>query len=630
MSASRAGARITLTQWVAGFVHDAPEREPSSPAPAKRVGPLDIIDAEGDLERCCFGQRAASVALFHGFIFDRDDLCADLELPLTASGAEVVAAAYQQWGMQFLTRVAGSYLVAIWDAARRRLFVAHDPLGHHPVFYSRGQRATWFSANVLALAASGMASNRPNRLSLLFAAITLWPEAGDTFFADIRRLRVGSYLEISSDGTTTERQYWNPLPETDSEYLSEREVLDGFEPGLIRAVDRCMQFAPDGIMLSGGVDSVTIAALATRCGRTHGQPPLVAFSGRPDTPLLQEEQMQTRAAEALGLPHIITHTSEWTRHRNDIEVSLEVTPELPGPSRIYWVGTYMGFYRTAAAHGLHVLLTGSGGDNWLSVADTHAADLIRGLRVTQLANLVMAAARTGGAGYAAAMKKVFWHGGLRPLVDSCAAVVAPGRKHAFHRARAEAMMPPWLCPDGNLRREFLDRWLQRRTPALDRNGRFPRSYYLQAVGGVDNPHLYHEFEVAFHVDAACGLRLLSPYHDADLVRFFTRIPPALLLHDGKYKGLLRPLVEKYVPGLGFGQQRKHYPKHAFDIDLANLRAGVSKAWPAFDFAALRRLDLVDSSVVAHEAERVASHPFVPLVRMFALMSAETWTAGHTA
>ena len=630
MSAAAIETRLDLPLWVAGFTYDQQPGRPSRDG-LNRVGAFDMQRADtGATFRVYGAPGRPSTLLFNGYLFDRDELCEQLHLARGASCAQIVASAYETWGVGCLSRLEGAYLIAIADADADRLILARDPLGRHPLFYSVGSKAIWFGANVLTLASSGEVSNRPNRLSLALAAMTLWPAAGETFFADIKRLRPGHYLEVAADRTTREQKYWDPLPQSDSEWLSEREVHESFEPALVRAVSRCMTLAPDGIMLSGGVDSVTVAALATRFRQAHAQSPLVAFSGRPDEPMLQEEHMQSRAADALGLPHVVTRTSEWTRNRNDIDVSLEVTPELPGPSRIYWVGTYMGFYRTAAAHDLRVLLTGSGGDNWLAVADVHAADLMRRLQLSELARFIGAAARTGGSSYSVAMKRLVWRGGIRPLVDSCATRHVPGTKARFHRTRAEAAVPEWLCPDAALRRDLVEHLAHRRTPGLDAEGRFPRNYYQHSLAAVDNPHLYHEFETAFHVDALCGLRLLSPYHDADLVRFFTRIPPPVLVHGNKYKGLLRPVVEKYLPGLGFGGQRKDYPARASDLDLKDLRAGVTAAWPTFRFQKLIDMDLVHPRVMRDEAERIPAHRLESLVRMFALMSAETWISAHTS
>lgn len=621
--------RIELPRWVAGFSYDLSERATASGA--TRIGPFDVLCPDAGLDAYQFGNPARqSVALFDGFFLEHASLCEQLGLPVSAGGAELTAAAYLAWGMDCLSRLTGCYLIAVFDADDRRLLLGHDQLGRHPVFYAAGPRTLWFGPNVLALAGSSVVSARPNRLALALAGMTLWPASGETFFAEISRLRPGHYLDVSHGRPALERKYWDPLPRSESDWLSEREVLQAFEPSLSRAVERCLALVPDGIMLSGGVDSVTVAALGTRYRQSRGQRPLVAFSGRPDEPMLQEEHMQARAAEALGLPHIVTRTSEWTHQRNDIDVSLEATPDLPGPSRIYWVGTYMGFYRAAVANGLRVLLTGSGGDNWLAVADLHAADLLRGGRVVELSRFIRAAARTGGSSYRAALRRLLWMGGAKPLIDSFAARALPARKARFHRERAEVIVPRWLCPDASLRRELIDHLMSRRTPSLTPGGRFPSNYYQHSLANASNPHLYHEFETAFHVEATCGVRLLSPYHDCELVQFFTRIPPPVLVHGNKYKGLLRPVVERLLPGLGFGQQRKDYPQRALDLDLRNLREGVQRAWPLYSFPRLRDLGLLHSSALDEEARNARAHALPALVRMFALMSAESWTALRTS
>src|SRR5262249_33692231 len=152
-------------------------------------------------------------------------------------------------------------LVAVWDAAARRLFVGHDALGRHPVFYAESATEVWISSNVLALASCADVPRTSNRLSLALLALTWWPEAGETFFEAIRRLRRGCYLEVGQT-EIAERKYWDPLPEDDEPFVSDAQALEEFEPALARAVDRCMDLQAEGIMLSGGVDSVTVAALA--------------------------------------------------------------------------------------------------------------------------------------------------------------------------------------------------------------------------------------------------------------------------------------------------------------------------------------------------------------------------------
>jgi asparagine synthetase B (glutamine-hydrolysing) len=627
--------RIALPHWYASLPFDRSPDQPRAMG-ATRIGALDVWALDAGADVSTFGPPGdASVALFDGYLFDRDDLCVELRLARASSDARIAAAAFQAWGSGCFERLAGCYLVAIWDGATRVLRVAHDALGRHPVFYAATRAGVWFGSNVLRLAASGAVPARPNRLSLALTALTLWPEGGDTFFEGIHRVRPGHYLEVR-EGDVREVKYWQALPSSSDEWLGEREVLEQFEPKLLTAVGRCMQMEPGGLMLSGGVDSVTIGALATEYGRLHGGRRLVALSGRSDVPagrtvqFPMEEEMQSRAAEALGMRHVVSRTSEWTGGVDDVTSSLEVSPDLPGPSRIYWVGTYMAFYRLAVSHGLDVMLTGSGGDNWLAVSDTHAADLIRRGRLGELKRFVAAAAGTGGARYRRAMKRLVWHGGLKPLLDTATARVLPHTKARFHRRRAEQLMPEWLCPDPALRTEVLDHWLARRVPSLTADGRVPKNYYQHSLESATNAYLFYEFETVFHIDAMCGIQLLSPYHDQDLVAFFSRIPPPVLVRGNRYKGLLRPVVEKYLPGRGFDTQRKDYPRSSQNLTQDNLRRDVERAWPHFTFDTLAGLGVVDRPMAQRDATRIPVHDHGALVRLFALMSAERWLSRWAA
>ena len=202
----------------------------------------------------------------------------------------------------------------------------------------------------------------------------------------------------------------------------------------------------------------------------------------------------------------------------------------------------------------------------------------------------------------------------------------PRAKARYHRSRAAATIPAWLCPDLVLRDELIEHLARRRTPALESSGRIPRSYLRQSLAD-DNQYVHHEFDTTFHVERLCGLRLLVPYHDASLVQLLRRIPPHVLLHGNKYKGLLRPLVERHLPGLGFGRQRKEYPKQGQDLVFRVLRDGVTSAWRTHQFETLSRLNVVNPHTVRDDTGS-ANLDSSRLVRMFALMSAELWTSVH--
>jgi asparagine synthase len=223
-----------------------------------------------------------------------------------------------------------------------------------------------------------------------------------------------------------------------------------------------------------------------------------------------------------------------------------------------------------------------------------------------------------------------WNSGLRPHLDSTLTSWVPDRKLRYHRSKWRSRLPAWLCPDRTLRDELIERLLARRSPGLTATGQRPRSYYRHYLRSLDNPYLNHEFETAFHIETWCGLRLLSPYHDRRLVSFLNRIAPEVLLYGKRYKGLLRPVVAKALPGLGLEDQRKHYARADQDRKLAELRQEMASAWADEQLTTLDALGIVRAADARVHYRALAQSGFADLARVYALMSAERWVQERDA
>ena len=144
-----------------------------------------------------------------------------------------------------------------------------------------------------------------------------------------------------------------------------------------------------------------------------------------------------------------------------------------------------------------------------------------------------------------------------------------------------------------------------------------------------NPYFQYQFEVGFHVESACGLRLLSPYHDKRVVRFLNSIPPEVLLHGESYKGMLRPVAETRLPALGLGAQRKVYGTGVREAQQLELQRGVGAAWPRHSLERLSALGVVDATAARRRFASLSGGGFSEFVRMYALMSGDRWLAAHT-
>jgi asparagine synthetase B (glutamine-hydrolysing) len=624
---------IALPEWYARFTpgRTRPSGAGEEGAECTHVGPLTIFRPLRGCEIAHDDHAGRQlVVLFDGYLFDRRALGEELGCDAGSSHAALAAHAYRRWGAGMFDRLDGCYLAAVWDESCARLTIGHDALGRHPAFYAHVGRELWFAPNVLSLASSGEVPQRVNRLSVALQLLLFWPEAGQTFFETIRRVRPGHYLVAGDGGLLHEHKYWEPMPADDEPWLTEQAVHDEFEPMLMSAVGRCMELAPQGIMLSGGVDSVAVASLAAHHARCRNGGPLVAVCGRTGGPLSYEEEMQSHVIDRLGMPNVISTTEEWREGHNGVGLSLELTPDLPCPDGTWWVGTYTRFYRRTAKQQLRVLLTGAGGDNWLGVADTHAADLLGRFDLRGWLDFVRSNTTTGGVPLPLALRRLAWTSGVRPHLDTLLTRWIPEAKQRYHRRKWAERLPSWLCPEARLREELVDHLLRRRSPGLTPAGERPRSYYRHYLRSLDNPYLHHEYENAYHIESWCGLRLLSPYHDRRLVSFLNRIAPHTLIHGRRYKGLLRPVVAKYLPGLGLEDQRKLYPAADQQRRLRALRGEMAAAWSEQRFSTLARLGLVDERAARRDVDVTGRAGFGSMARIFTVMSAERWVQQREA
>jgi asparagine synthase (glutamine-hydrolysing) len=173
---------------------------------------------------------------------------------------EVVLALYTYEGPSMLDRLNGMFAFAIWDNVERTLFLARDRLGIKPLYYSVQKERLYFASEEKALFAAGISREfDPNTLDEL---IYFRYVAGErTPFVGVRRLRPGHYL-IWHDGQVRIHRWWNlaerakaqreALPSKTEEWF--QETFDS-AVGLRRISD-----VPIGVLLSGGLDSSSIAA----------------------------------------------------------------------------------------------------------------------------------------------------------------------------------------------------------------------------------------------------------------------------------------------------------------------------------------------------------------------------------
>jgi len=262
---------------------------------------LAIIDPEGGAQP--MRNESGSVILsYNGEIYNFKELRQELQpsFPFaTESDTEVVLRAYQQWGIDCISRFRGMFACAIFDAHKGELYLIRDRVGIKPLYYARqGDRFAFASELSALLELSWM------RRDISTDAVANYFRYGNvptpaTIYEGIHKLEPGCYLKVDTrDGTVEKRTYWE-LDIRISE-LSEEESLERLNAELEETFSIYVRSdVPFGCFLSGGVDSSLVTALMAR----HVDPPVQTFTIGFEKRDVSELPFAARVSDIVGTDH---------------------------------------------------------------------------------------------------------------------------------------------------------------------------------------------------------------------------------------------------------------------------------------------------------------------------------------
>jgi asparagine synthase (glutamine-hydrolysing) len=582
-----------------------------------------FLDAIPNGDRASFAETGLCRVFFDGVLHNRGDLVKALGAEAD-SAASVILRAYERWGAECLRRLRGTFALLVWDHERKSLLAARDPLGAHSLFYARGSEGQLFlSPSIDVLATRSRIRRTLNIPALADHLSHRWPDLHETFFEQVKRVPPGHRLLARSSVLSVDR-YWDPAPPGRKvDWITEDE-LDRFDPLFDQAVARCCQPGRAGIFLSGGFDSISIAAVAADGARRSNGPAPVALSLAFPMPECNEETVQRGVANTLGLPHEVLSFDETVSPEGLLARSLQLTSTWPSPILNTWLPAYSRLASIGAQAGVAVILTGSGGDEWLSVSPYHSADLIRRGQLGRWLGFVAAWKQSYRVTWPQVLRGAVWTYGARPLSSLALGRIAPGPWARSRGARLMRKTPAWVAPGRDLRQALEARAERALTPTSPSQG-----FYVQEIRtGMDHPLMSMELEETFEFGRRLGLRVQHPYWDADLIELLYRTPPHLLNQGGRSKALVRRSVARRFPMLGFDRQKKVVATSFYRATLA--REG-GAAW--------RRLGgvqaLADMEIVNPRATEEAFTAMLTgskthgVYRIWDILSTEAWVRARS-
>ena len=297
-------------------------------------------------------------------IDNRDDLQKQFRFDTSHSDSRLVLEAYRRWGVACVDYLIGDFAFAIWDRAKQQLFAARDPLGVKPFHYCYHAR-NWFAfaSEYGALLRLPFVARQINELSIANYLLRHAQDCETTFYEDIWRLAPGHFLIASNVGLRLHR-YWSPDLDYELTYASDEVYVDHFREVFTEAV-RCRlrsQF-PVGILMSGGLDSTSVACVARTLVQSDQEQILPTFSAIfPSVPKSDERYFIDQVVAQGGLqPHFFRADQVGTLPDPTRMLQRQEVPFATPNLFLTWE-----LCRCAANNGLRVMLDGVDGDTAVS------------------------------------------------------------------------------------------------------------------------------------------------------------------------------------------------------------------------------------------------------------------------
>jgi len=619
-----------LTAMTDSLAHRGPDGEGMWTAPGVGLGHrrLAIIDLSEGGRQPMLDETGSLVITFNGEIYNFRELRAELETKghrfRSNSDTEVILAAYREWDAEVVRKLSGIFAFAIWDAERRRLFLARDPIGIKPLFYSAQHGTLRFGSEIKAIL-SDPAVDRELDEAAIDAFFTFsYTPAPATGFRHVRQLLPGHFAIVDRSGLRTQR-YWDQPYADHVESTDFASAVADFTERFNRITKaQLVSDVPVGAFLSGGLDSAAVVRAMKRAGSSEVHALTVGFGADG----FDERDPARITAHALGVT-----LDEQEASLDDVTLFRELSLHMEEPTAdssmlpVYLVCR-------AASRRFKVCMSGDGADEILAGYDTYRATAAAA-RYRRLPRFI----RRGLIGPLARRLpirdgKYGLHQVATRFVQG--AEFGPSRDHCAWRL---------IFNDGLKRRLYSDE-LRSRVAGND-----PLAAYAAFVDAVPpgrerlagllhaDTAFYLPNDMLVKVDRmsmANSLEVRVPFLDVEMVRYAANLPADFKLHRGRVrKHILRESLRGSVPNSVLDR-----PKSGFNIPVERWMRGELREL-LFDTVAAQRdrvsrfLNLRElESVAAEHAQRRADHGHALFaVLMFALWleNAKTaWRCEHGA
>lgn len=575
---------------------------------------LSVIDLSALANQPFVDAPTGTVTAFNGEIYNyvelRARLAASGERFATASDTEVLARVLSVWGEDGLERLDGMFAFAHYDPARRRCWLARDPMGQKPLYYALDPDGSVLFSSELGplLALPGRAWTLDRPAFARYAMLGYYADS-ETPVREIRKLPPGHSLRVDETGAVVSR-YWRDVPRGTAPAPADADAR--FDAAFAESCRRELRSdVPCGVLLSGGVDSSLVAAACVRVA-----PDIRTFAVASSDPRFDESAKAAKVAAALGLRHHTTIRMDEARAHAALTEHFARLDEPHGDPG--FVNAH--FLSAKTREHVTVAIAGDGGDElfagyeafralpWLAISDRMPSAALRAAAFA--VNLL-----PGSSAYMGLKFKA------RAFLQ---AAQARGRSTYAHMLATVStfelgQLLPWLparAPEAMF--DSIEKELD------DVDGSDPTARLLHFYQRIFLPGF-----VCHHTDRAAmrfGLEVRAPFLGDEVVRLANSLPS-----DAKFAGgTTKPFLRRALRRWGFDEAIVAQPKRGFALPIAgwlgtSLRAQMDDLIgdPDWEREGLVDRRALDARVRAHLAGRIDDHRLI-----FNLMAFRAWRRNY--
>lgn len=298
-------------------------------------------------------RRGSLLLSFNGEIYNHKALREELG-PLsweTQGDAEVILAAYERWGIECVGRFEGMFAFALMDG--EKLYLVRDRFGKKSLFYHQNSGTFVFASEIKALKPF-LKQVRMNEEGMLSYLSFLAPTPPHTFYEGISKLDSGEWLRFER-GAVTKHRYYDVCSSSHPSIENEASALEEIEERLNRSLAlRLDTTAPTAALLSGGIDSALLCALASAQGKK-----LHTFTlGYDEYGAYDERKNACASADELGVDNtqVVISRTDFDAHLDELLIQMDEPLNDPAALPLYLLMKKIG------SQGYKVVLSGEGSD----------------------------------------------------------------------------------------------------------------------------------------------------------------------------------------------------------------------------------------------------------------------------